>query len=143
MERKEVRLESARSLAGNYPSTENPMGGFYAPSYKMIIDFKNRVKERQRFSIDENGRYHGSYRCWYSDGKQWHEKNYKHGQYHGSHSYWYNNENYHGVYRSWYLNGNLYKEENYKDGQRHGLSRYWRNDGKLYFERNFKDGKII
>ena len=70
----------------------------------MIIDYKDRFNNRCRFFVDENGKYHGLYRYWYSNGKLSYEKNYKNGKGHA-------------LCRSWDSNGNLYYEINYKDGK--------------------------
>ena len=45
----------------------------------MIIDYKDRINSRYRFSIDKNGKKHGLSRSWYSNGKLENKKNYKGG----------------------------------------------------------------
>jgi antitoxin component YwqK of YwqJK toxin-antitoxin module len=46
-----------------------------------------------------------------------------------------------GVSNTWHEDGTLYIEKNYKDGKRHGVTKWWYDDGRLYFEDNYKDGK--
>ena len=43
----------------------------------MIIDYKDRVNFRYKFPIDENGKEHGLFHNWYSNGNLYHEINYK------------------------------------------------------------------
>ena len=45
----------------------------------MIIDYKDRLNNHYRFSIDENGKEQGLYRSWYPNGKLSFERNYKDG----------------------------------------------------------------
>ena len=69
----------------------------------MIIDTKSIKGSRERYSINKNGKEHGLYRFWYSNGNLSHEINYKNGKEHG-------------LYRFWYLSGNLSFETKYKNG---------------------------
>ena len=45
----------------------------------MMIDIKNINGFREIFSINKNGKYHGIYRSWYSNGNLCFERNYKNG----------------------------------------------------------------
>ena len=47
-----------------------------------------------------------------------------------------------GIVRGWHENGQLWYEKNYKDGKRVGSHREWHENGQLRFEVNFKDGKF-
>ena len=60
----------------------------------MIIDTKNINGFRERYSINKNGKEHGFFRYWHSNGNLYLEINCKDGKQHG-------------LYRSWYSNGNL------------------------------------
>ena len=46
-----------------------------------------------------------------------------------------------GIVRGWHENGQLWYEKNYKDGKRVGSHREWYENGQLEYEMNFKDGK--
>ena len=45
----------------------------------MIIDTKKINSFREKYSINKNGKYHGLYRSWYSNGNLCFEINYKNG----------------------------------------------------------------
>ena len=45
----------------------------------MMIDTKNINGFRERFSINKNGKYHGLYRSWRSNGNLYFEENFKNG----------------------------------------------------------------
>ncbi|MDC0272173.1 hypothetical protein OAM07_05065 [Crocinitomicaceae bacterium] len=46
-----------------------------------------------------------------------------------------------GIVRGWNEDGQLWIEGNYKDGREVGLHRIWHTNGQLRVERNYKDGK--
>ena len=50
----------------------------------MIIDFKYLKNRRLRYSVNKNGKEHGLYRSWHSNGNLYYELNYKNGKRH----YW-------------------------------------------------------
>ena len=47
-----------------------------------------------------------------------------------------------GLWRVWHENGQLWTEGNYKDGKLDGLHRRWYDDGQLRWEYNYKDGEL-
>ena len=96
----------------------------------------------------------GIYTYAHSDGKPWHEWNYKNNILHGKSREWDKNDhvryvdNYlngkcHGKSYTWYPNDKLQNESNYKNGLRHGLNRSWDENGKLKRKRKYKNGELI
>tara|TARA_B110000305_G_C18797067_1_gene340967 strand:- start:4 stop:507 length:504 start_codon:yes stop_codon:yes gene_type:complete len=46
-----------------------------------------------------------------------------------------------GIVRGWYEDGQLWTEQNYKDGKKDGSDRWWYENGQLNNEYNYKDDK--
>ena len=49
----------------------------------------------------------------------------------------------HGIDRSWYENGQLYWEQHWKDGKKDGTSRRWNENGQLISKTYWKNGQFI
>jgi hypothetical protein len=76
----------------------------------------------------KDGKRHGLYEAWYSDGTRESRWMYKTGRYHGL------CEN--------YSNSTLYIRLMYKDGQLHGLCTGWHSDGTLECLWEYKNGNL-
>ena len=106
----------------------------------MIIDIKDSVGSRERYSINKNGKKHGFYRYWVKTEKNGDPRNPLHLNCNLLFEANFKNEKHHGASRSWHSNGNLRHEANFKNGKFNGLFRSWDSNGNLRDEKNFKNG---
>ena len=79
---------------------------------------------------DENGKKHGEYKSWHSNGTLCAHRFYKNGYYHGE-------------YKSWYFNGTLCTHRFYKNGYYHGEYKWCWRDGTLGTHCLYKNGEKI
>jgi len=131
--------------------------------YNQLITYEryniNEQLEYRKTPIDEchylNGKLHGTYKAWHSDGQLKYEYMYHNGILHGTHKEWHKNGqlsceyNYikgqiNGLCKHWYDNGNLFTEKNFLNGKRHGSYKTWYRDKpeQLFFEENYIDGDL-
>ncbi len=107
----------------------------------------------------ENEKLEGIQKCWYEDGKLHHKLNYIKNKQHGVQKSWHKNRQLHekfnyingilkGTQQIWYDSGKLklfmYFKEN--TNQRYnvpeGCHKAWRENGKLEYEYNYKNGQF-
>jgi len=99
----------------------------------------------------KQGKRHGSYRTWYSNGQKSEERQYFEGRKNGLHMGWFadgsprfilnfRNGVYHGNCREWHANGQLYTDCNFDEGAEIGSQQSWRFDGKAVANYVVKDG---
>jgi len=89
-----------------------------------------------------DGKKHGLYRTWHSNGNLAYECFYKDNELHGEAKTWYEKGNLEsicnykenklfGTHKQWYENGHLESEGNYKENEMDDFYREWDEDGKL------------
>ena len=100
----------------------------------------------------KDGKRHGFYKDWHSNGNPFIETNYKNGKRHGVYKCWdsdgnsqeetnYKNGELDGFYKSWWsINGNPHIETNYKNGKRHGVYKEFHYKGKIIVESEYESG---
>jgi antitoxin component YwqK of YwqJK toxin-antitoxin module len=99
----------------------------------------------------KNGKRHGKYIAWHSNGNIGIEKYYKEGDLHGRYRRWhvngrkeeesfYQDDMLHGKQVRWYPNGQKRCEIHYRDGEMHGKRIVWNENGGKKFEIDYKDG---
>lgn len=91
---------------------------------------KKAARQPQKFLEDYifDGKRHGPYTDWYTNGQMKAQAIFKDGQRHG-------------LLVRWNADGNKEAEEHYLDGKMHGLERGWHGDGKPSFEGAWVDGR--
>jgi len=101
----------------------------------------------------KDGKRHGFYKDWHSNGNPFIETNYKNGKRHGVYKCWdsdgnsqeetnYKNGELDGFYKSWDSNGNPNIETNYVNGELDGFYKsWWSINGNPHIETNYKNGK--
>jgi len=101
-----------------------------------------------------NGKKHGWYKKWFSDGTLSFAAKYHDGKRHGTTKSWWKNGNIRsesdfengiaeGVQMQWYQSGAKFKRINLKDGKEEGLQQSWRENGKIYNNYEAKNGRIF
>ncbi len=101
-----------------------------------------------------NGKKHGLFKKWYSNGQISFEGTYKDGRLDGKVTTWWKDgtirseANYvsgvlSGVQKQWYSSGSLFKQLTYVDGKEEGLQKAWRENGKIYNNYEAKNGRIF
>jgi antitoxin component YwqK of YwqJK toxin-antitoxin module/Flp pilus assembly protein TadD len=127
---------AANKLSGVYK--------YYHPDGKLNIDgnIKDDLKE-------------GLFTVYFRDGKVQLKKTYVGNKENGAFTKYYNsgqlrqegnykNEKPVGTWKSYYLNGQLDEVTNYNDaGNEQGIQQYFDVDGKMYFEGEYKDGRLV
>lgn len=99
--------------------------GFYNGKYEEYE--YNKLKCNGAY---KEGRKHGTFKTYNSEGNVKEEKPYKEGKLDGSH-------------KTYYTNGKIEFEKNYRDGKQNGKDLYYESDGTLRRDHNYKDGKQI
>ena len=88
------------------------------------------ITERVHYFLNENGLYHGEYRDWHKNGRQW-EKSY------------YINGGLFGEFKLWDEDGQLVQHCFYKDSSLHGECKTWNSSGEIELHLFYVDGKSI
>ena len=101
----------------------------------------------------KDGKRHGFYKDWHSNGNPFIETNYKNGKRHGVYKCWdsdgnsqeetnYKNGELDGFYKSWDSNGNPNIETNYVNGELDGFYKSWDYNGNPNIETNYVNGEL-
>lgn len=117
-----------------------------------VITFDSSGKDTACLYEVKDGKQHGSFKSWYSDGAINERRLFKNNRRHGFHEKWYPNGRkafeYHfdnGVYvdtlKEWYPNGQLYQLSHYVNGQQEGRQKAWRENGELYLNYDVVNGR--
>mmetsp|Transcript_17258 Transcript_17258/g.19237 ORF Transcript_17258/g.19237 Transcript_17258/m.19237 type:complete len:246 (-) Transcript_17258:359-1096(-) len=77
----------------------------------------------------KDGKYHGEYKAWFSDGKLRTLINFKHGKKDG-------------LYKFFLPNGKIHVEANYKQDKLHGEYKSWHSEGTPHIQCFCKDGEL-
>jgi antitoxin component YwqK of YwqJK toxin-antitoxin module len=80
--------------------------------------------------FDENGKRHGYWEYYYSNGQLWYKGNFVNGKQHG---YW----------ESYYSSGQLYYKGNYVNGKEHGYWESYYYNGDLHYKGFYDMGRIV
>ena len=75
---------------------------------KTKIEYHDNGEKYQEYTVNSEGKTHGLYQKWYSNGQLREEIKYVNGKIHGLH-------------QSWFENGQLEEEINYVNGKKQGL----------------------
>ena len=116
-----------------------------------VFELHEKKKVVHKEGLLLNGKEHGLWTSYNTDGTKDSETNYKEGKEHGLQTDYYENgtkreTNYkegkkHGL-RTWYwLGGIRGYQTNYKEGKKHGLHTWYYLDGTKSLEVNYKEGK--
>ena len=97
--------------------------------YKSVSYYSDGTKEDER-SFDDQGRLHGEYLSWYTNGLRATEWSYYHGKKHGKQLFW-------------WQNGQIADEEYFLDGELHGMSTAWSASGDIMSIDYYERGQLI
>ena len=116
-----------------------------------IIKFHTNKKKAEIYSL-KNGKLHGLWREWNTEGQIINQAKYRNGELHGVFIQFRSDgsrefevtfvdgvEN--GPFKRWFKNGKLWVEENYFAGKLDGVSKVFYSDGKLQVQSGYQSGK--
>jgi len=118
--------------------------------FEIILGKKPKIEIKKHY---KNGKLHGSWEMFYSNGQVYWRMNYKNGKDDGPFEKFHPNgqllyrENYKdgklvGPYEMFYKNGQLSERVNYKDGIEHGSWEMFYQNGQLKGRGNYKNGEF-
>ncbi len=118
----------------------------------VITKHKNGVKIKE--VNYKNGKEHGLYKFWRTDGSKDFVARFNNGKETGVHTFWRKNGNkkHESNYKNGALNGSStwfdadgkkMKEFNYQNDKKHGIATWWNKDGSIWIQKEYKNGKEI
>ena len=134
----EYRGDIVRGDIRYLKGSDTPYTGKATSRYKKG---KHMARKRKKGNY-KNGKPHGLFVEWRSNGTKMYEENYKDGKKDGLEVVYFFRSQLSRFLKPW-SNGQKKEEINYKGGKKNGLETQWYENGQKKIETNYKDGRKV